>query len=491
MEKIITKRKIFVFFTFLFLLTRFVNLTTFPIFTDEAIYIYWAKFIATHDSNWFMSLTDGKPPLFIWTMAVFLKLFPSSLYLIAGRLVSILAGGITLIGVYKLSMLLFNSKKTAYISLLLTILSPFMLLYDRLALFDSFLSAMLVWSIYYALKTSQSYNIKDASLWGLFLGLALLVKPTAIIFLLLTPVCFFIFSQKRNVRKTVLTVGCSIVIAEVLNSIQRLSVNYELAQIKNQQFQIPLSIFISNPFVVVEKNVPEIANWILSYYTPFFLIIGIVGFIFLLRRSFKKGIILLLLWLIPILGFAFLGKIIFPRYVVFTTPYFIIASSYFLTTILESKYRLIRFILVIFAFAPLMHFDYLLIKNPQNAPLPSSDYYQYISGEYSGYGLDTVFTFLDKELDHGPHITLVTQGKFGLFPYAFQLKYWDDTRMNIAASWIGNKTEFNLHEMAKSSKVYVVFWEYEDIPKTLPLRLVLRAKKPGNQHSIQLATLKE
>ena len=50
---------------FLYFATRIPHLATLPIFTDEAIYIRWGQ-IAKNDAAWrFISLTDGKQPLFI------------------------------------------------------------------------------------------------------------------------------------------------------------------------------------------------------------------------------------------------------------------------------------------------------------------------------------------------------------------------------------------------------------------------------------------
>src|SRR4030043_2439767 len=65
--------------------TRLIRLEQFPIFTDEGIYIHWAK-VAWHDASWrFISLTDGKQPLQTWLTIPFLKLFPQNL-LIGGRM---------------------------------------------------------------------------------------------------------------------------------------------------------------------------------------------------------------------------------------------------------------------------------------------------------------------------------------------------------------------------------------------------------------------
>src|SRR3989344_1150596 len=58
------------FLTILYFTTRLVNLKLIPIFTDEAIYARWAQ-IALHDPvNRFISLEDGKQPLFIWLAAI-------------------------------------------------------------------------------------------------------------------------------------------------------------------------------------------------------------------------------------------------------------------------------------------------------------------------------------------------------------------------------------------------------------------------------------
>src|SRR3989338_9387720 len=76
---------------FLYLLTRLINLDQFPIFSDEGIYIRWAK-VAWHDATWrFISLTDGKQPLQTWGTIPFLKLFPDNA-LLAGRLFSVITG---------------------------------------------------------------------------------------------------------------------------------------------------------------------------------------------------------------------------------------------------------------------------------------------------------------------------------------------------------------------------------------------------------------
>src|SRR3989344_1902094 len=124
--------------TIAYFVSRLINLVDLPIFTDEAIYIRWAQ-IGGNDSSWrFISLTDGKQPLFVWGIMVALRLFNDPLF--AGRLVSVIAGFFSLIGIGILSGTMFRSVKTGFFASLLYLASPFSLMYDRLALMDSLLA---------------------------------------------------------------------------------------------------------------------------------------------------------------------------------------------------------------------------------------------------------------------------------------------------------------------------------------------------------------
>ncbi len=492
MNKIsISPRNIFILLLFLFLFTRLYNLTILPIFTDESIYLYWAKYISTFHTDWFMSLTDGKSPIFIWILAFVLKIFPSSLYLLAGRLVSVFAGGIAIIGIYKLSLILFRSRKISLLSVFFAIINPFMLFHDRMVLFDSFLTTALIWSVYYALKASISFKKKDAILWGVCLGLSLLIKSPALIFVVLTPICFFLSaSQKlKNKKWTIISLPLlAIFISEAIYNLQRLSPNYKGMTVKNAQFQLPLEKLLSNPFILFGQNTKEIFNWIISYYTLPIFAIGCLGILFLLYRDFKRGVSLFMLWFIPLVVFAFIGKIIFPRYILFTTPYFLIALAS-ITNLFFNHVRIkyVKEIVLIALLFLSLKFDFYILTNPIKAPFPITDYNQYVSSAYSGYGLDKIFGFLDKKLSQGPQIMLVTQGKFGLFPYAFKLKYWDDKRMMFYQAWLDKTLDVDVYPFQKSATVYIVLWQNNAIPKNFPFTEVLRTEKPGGKNPIILA----
>lgn len=154
----------------LYFLIRLPNLTLLPIFTDETNYLDWGWRAIHAPGHLWYSLYDAKPPLVMWLFGIFESFIRNPL--LAGRLVSVLFGLITLLGLYFLGKKYF-SRPVALLTPVFYILSPIFHLYDRQALMESALAAVFVWLIY----------VENPILSGLLLGLGLLIKPTALLFL--------------------------------------------------------------------------------------------------------------------------------------------------------------------------------------------------------------------------------------------------------------------------------------------------------------------
>ena len=107
---------------------RCLNLTSLPVFGDEAIYIRWSQIIKSVDTLRFIPMTDGKQPLFMWLTAVSLKFFEP---LVAGRIISVFAGAGTLVVLFLISK--------SFLPSLIYLFLPFAFFFDRLAIFYHFL----------------------------------------------------------------------------------------------------------------------------------------------------------------------------------------------------------------------------------------------------------------------------------------------------------------------------------------------------------------
>lgn len=154
--------------------TRLINIEKLPIFTDEGIYIHWAK-VAWHDANWrFVSLTDGRQPLQTWATIPLLKLFPNNT-LLAGRLFGVVTGLIALFGIFILLYYLFG-KKSAYIGSFFYLFTPYFLFYDRMALMDSGVNAAFIWILFFSIVLVKTLRLDVALIFGMIAGLSLLTK---------------------------------------------------------------------------------------------------------------------------------------------------------------------------------------------------------------------------------------------------------------------------------------------------------------------------
>lgn len=478
------KAAFWIIITLAYFFTRFYNLFALPIFTDEAIYIYWAKFIATTHSSFFISLADGKPPLLIWMIGIFLSIFPSDWYLFAGRLPSILTGFISLIAIYHLAKELFRATKPGYFAAILYLFMPFTLLYDRMALFDSLLQSMILVAVYFTVRTARTLSLKDVALWGFFLGLSLLSKPTAILFVIMTPIAFLVLTKadfKNDLKKITLAIVAPIFISEVINNLQRVSNVYDRAALKNAQFQQPVEELIKNPFGLTYWNIHGIFDWTVAYFSYPFLILVLISFIFLLFKKTRIALVLGAFWLMPLFILATIGREIFPRYILFTTPYLLLPVSYlsyklFMRNIYQKA--LVVAVLIITLYPPLI-MDYFILTDPTKAALAKEDKEQYINFHPAGYGVKEVIGIVDGEVAKGNNVTLVTQGTFGLFPYAFTLNYWDNPVVKILPRWPLEQLDQEIYQKNADTKVIIVFKEYTQIPENLPLKLIKRLPKPG------------
>src|SRR6185312_5122699 len=136
--------------SFFYFLLRLTHIMSLPLFTDEAIYTRWSQ-IARNDAAWrFISLTDGKQPMYVWWDMVFMHFIHDPL--LAGRLVSVLTGFITVVGLFLLGREIFKNKWVGLITAGLYVLYPFGLVYDRMALYDSMVAMFAVWSLYFEIR---------------------------------------------------------------------------------------------------------------------------------------------------------------------------------------------------------------------------------------------------------------------------------------------------------------------------------------------------
>ncbi len=482
----IFKKYIFeIVISIVFVVTRTINLGIIPIFTDEAIYTYWSQ-VALHDrAQWFISLEDGKQPLFIWLASIAQKFISDPL--IASRSVSIFAGFASLLGIYLLTTYLFN-KKTALIACAMYAVLPFTLLYDRLALYDSLLTATIIYSVYFSIKLAKNPKIENALLTGFFIGLGLITKSSALLYLVLMPIPFLIFwPSRQNFKKAGATWLILAVIAafisEVMYNSLRLSPLFYMIGRKDLTFIRPVSEFIQQPFSLFWSNTKSMVDWQISYLgLPLvFFFVGIVAYSLVKRE--KKLYLLFIYILFPFFVETLFNTVLYPRFMLFYFPFFIIAVAWGIEQfhIKFNKKPYLSLLLVILLFTYPVSNSYLLITAPQKASIASSDKNQYIQAWPAGYGVKEVVSLLKADIKKGD-VYVATEGTFGLLPYAFKIYFFAKPNPQIVGFWPLNRDDLpaQILEAAKSKKTYVVFNENQQEITNRHLKFIDKFQKGDN-----------
>lgn len=468
-----------------YLFTRLYNIMALPLFTDEAIYTRWSQ-IARYDASWrFISLTDGKQPSFVWLDMIVMRFVNDPL--LAGRLVSILTGIVSLVGIYFLASEVFKNRKIGYIAAIIYIIYPFSLVYDRMALYESLVSTAIIWALYLEVLLIRLRRLDIALILGMIMGAGVLTKSSAFFAVYLLPFSLLLFDFKQKQwRKELLKwgalAGLSAIMAYGFYSLLRLSPFFYIIAEKTTIFVYPFRDWLSHPFDFFVGNINGITDWFISYTTiPTFILI-LISFFLGDKKGLREKIFLFAWFIIPFVMLALFGRVLYPRFILFMTMPLLVLTAFSLNFILDSiKTKLLK-VGVFLAFTILMlRSDFFILSDFKNAPIADSDLGQYINDWPAGGGISDVVSILsDKARDQ--KIYVLTGGTFGSLPtYAMEI-YLDENK-NIEKRGIFPVPEDipkDLLEKARFMPVYVFMSnqkEFEKNQKNWPIKLIVEYRK--------------
>jgi hypothetical protein len=154
---------------------------------DEALYGHWGLLIASGKDIFLKNVIVDKPPLFLYTLAFFFKVFGRSET--AARLPNIIASLASIVILYEIALELFD-RRVARMSALFLALSPFDIQFAPTAFTDPLMVTLALAACLLALKGRYLGS-------GVAMGLAVMTKPLALFFL---PLLLF-FTSVRLTRE--------------------------------------------------------------------------------------------------------------------------------------------------------------------------------------------------------------------------------------------------------------------------------------------------
>lgn len=442
-----------------YLLIRITGLTLLPVFCDEGIYIHWAQIISRNFSDKaFIPLTDGKTPLFMWLVVPFLTIFSDPL--IAGRFVSILSGLSTLSVAYLLTATFFT-KRITYIALIFFTTTPLIVFFDRMALADSLLGSLSLWSLYLSLLVATKPNWKNIFLLGLILGTGIWVKTPGIFSFLTLPIALLAYDyslfQIKDFFQKIFTLLLSAAIGLGLYNILRVSHHFQNLSERNEDYHFPISRIFSTPFDPLSGHVISLTDWLPKFFTWPILLLILASIPLIIYKRNRIALIIFLWGLLPLVPLVLLLKVFTVRYILFGMYPFLILASWALVTIFDKtrirKNNLYLSIILFIILIPSLVFDYFLTTDPTKAPLPQSERKTYLEEWTAGYGLKEIADYLIEE-SKKQNILVVTDGFFGTLPDGLQI-YLQDNK-NISIWYLSAVLVPDIYESSGIPKFFVV-----------------------------------
>lgn len=380
------------------------NLLGLPLYLDEGLYIFWAKLFSESSGFAYVSLQDGKTPLFIWLLSYLNNNIHN--YLLTGRLISVFAGVMTAICWWVIIEKILDRQK-ANVFLFLILIAPYTFLIERMALVDSLLVGLGSLSLLFLFLGYRDISDRKA-IWriivwnilsGIALGLAFMTKTSAKVFLVAQVIIVIYwlvgYLKNRDYKKGVfLTMGIFIVVASYFEIMgyMRIGAHRFWGQIfiKESQLTFTTSEILGRVSMLYTSRVNSI------YITHFYLIlqymIVYLGFIFIaflfgLLEIFKrkKELLWVCLYFAVISGGILLSaKVMASRYFYITVPSVIAISTVGLYALWQ-KYKFRKLLIVGLVIAALQ--SGLMVLNPLQAFFTHDDKSYFVTSDLSALGL--------------------------------------------------------------------------------------------------------
>jgi 4-amino-4-deoxy-L-arabinose transferase-like glycosyltransferase len=402
-----------VFLLLIFWISRTHNLLILPIFLDEASHITRAQWVWQGKPLYLLETGKALAPY----MAALFWPFAGAPFI--GRYVVVLIGAIGLASAYAVGREL-HSRQAGVLCMVLWIICPQLLFFERMALVDTTISSMAMLTLWIAIRMMRSGQFRAAVLCGVGLTLCALAKTTGIVFFPI-PVLVAIFVRARTGwLMRVRQIAIAYVIAALLLSgplYYALSVGADPTGQKYGLTTTTTTARNGRPFDLLLKRMQ--ANGQDAWQAEQIYFSRGMMWAILLGLAFGVGYATRTTLLLAALAVALIGAIIataaslWLRYLSAATPFILMLTSISLLTFASVMRKIpgVRLLPwgVAAAWAILvgLPFHAAAYNNPPALTLPERDTVEYIQWIPSGYGIREAATYI-QTLEDKPFIVVGT-----------------------------------------------------------------------------------
>ena len=460
-----------------FLLTRLAGIENFPLFLDETTHIelgervlttspFYNAWLGRLGTGWLQYAVQSYASEPVWTARTItvLSVLPG--------LAAAMALAYAIAGLWGLGL-----------SGLLYLFSSYHFFFERLALGDPPVGSVVLVALYVAYRLSRRANLIDATLTGLVLFGAFVIKVSMIPYMSI-PVLAALTLTKHTWRQRLRWLAVALVTMLGLSALfvvgLRLlghdyltnSVSYGLT---SRAAENALNIFLQNfnPTTIFER-ISAIINMLAVYFGPVMLVIaaGAVG-VLVARRRFYLVFCLLL----P--AFAmWINRTQETRFWLPAAAILLLCVAVVLADILRRSARIVQVagVVVVFVWGGVYWLPFMQasMESPPDFPLPQWDREQYVLSDAAGYGLAQAADYL---------LAQQPQEVIGIVANCLALKYGYLGELNVQCPRITHDgSSINelaaLLENSRSPGTYAVLEAINYLPATAPGTLITIIERP-------------
>ena len=410
------------------LVLRAFKLTTLlPILVDESIYLRWAEIIH-HQGQWFISLLDGKPPLTYWLLAIQRMIWDAD-PLAGGRMLSVMAGLGSTIGVYAVGRLL-SDERGGLVSAFLYACFPLSILYDRLAYTEGFANffgiAVVLTSLWCFSEPGKSW--KRELVPGTALALAMLTKQTLLLFAFV-PALAALWQARKHERNliarlaTIYVCGGAAIVFFLLTIPDAPTLESHDAVLHHKEFFASPRELIEDPFGAAATNAVKLGGYITTYLTWPGALAAIAALAYLSWRRSMAAWVLVSASVLPWVVQVFLLNRMYPTRYPYPHfwPWFAVMglaaadlwihSERWLAN--ESRRKMVAALATLLIAGPMLYQSRGMLTAPR-AFLHERDVHYYMrSYGHVGWGVREAIDFLEQEAQREGGFVLLTDPVWG------------------------------------------------------------------------------
>jgi 4-amino-4-deoxy-L-arabinose transferase-like glycosyltransferase len=412
----------------LYFATRLPLLTRLPIFLDETTHIRWSLFISEGERL-------GRPWNYGKGLSVFLNalLFPWAFghYLWVSRALAVAFGAATLLASVAIGRRLFGAR-VGLVAGLLYVACPFALSHDRLALTDPPMATFAAFALLAAVGLAESPRPLRTLLLALCLVLAVLTKATAIL-LLAVPVLVTGCLAPRSLRAW----GAATLALAAAGGALFLPLWHFFHT--TSTVRLGMGHREADLFARLRVNLPTAGEWLWTYLTAPLALLVLVGFLAALRDRSRAGLLMAGLVALPVLAFAAVSTLWFPRYVVPAIVPCVLLAAWGFARLTAHLPTGVTAALLVLLLLPAAWLDFVWLTDPPRAAMPTTDRVQFVFGWPSGYGTQGTIAAVHEELERHPEgIQVVVHSESWRTTWlALGLEFAREPRVNLRDANVG------------------------------------------------------